>query len=262
MMQRVRISILSDNTAGREYGAEHGFSAFIRADKQVLFDTGASDLFIKNASLAAIDVNSADYIALSHGHWDHGNGLAHLSGGKLVCHPGCFVSRYQNRTGAFVGLQLSENQIYKKFEVQVSAEPVWLSEQIVFLGQIPRKTSFEAQKTSFHFENQNPDFVEDDSGLGVLTHNGLVVVSGCAHSGIVNMVNRACEVTGCNKVYAVLGGFHLLDDDERIMQTIDGLKQLNVQKVFPCHCTRLPALSAFFQQFGFSQVITGNKYEF
>ena len=92
----MKLSVLTENTAGAYFFAEHGLSYFIEYDnKKILFDTGASDVFLKNAEKLKIDINSADCIVLSHGHWDHGNGLKYLQNKPLICHPTVFFKRYR-----------------------------------------------------------------------------------------------------------------------------------------------------------------------
>ena len=85
----MKITVLVDNKSGRCPG-DHGLSFLIENSEKILFDTGASDLFLKNAKMLDIDINDIDFIVLSHGHWDHGNGLKFIKNKKLICHPGCF----------------------------------------------------------------------------------------------------------------------------------------------------------------------------
>ncbi len=108
----MKISILTDNNPGGNTGAEHGLSYFIEHEgTKILFDTGQSDLFLQNASIIGINLEERDLIILSHGHFDHGNGLPHLPGGKLICHPGCFVKRYRTIDHTFIGLKNSRDEI-------------------------------------------------------------------------------------------------------------------------------------------------------
>ncbi|MCF6241679.1 MAG: MBL fold metallo-hydrolase [Bacteroidales bacterium] len=98
----------------------------------------------------------------------------------------------------------------------------------------------------------------DDSALVVKTKKGLVIVSGCAHSGICNIVDYAIKVTDTNNVYGVIGGFHLKENNRQTQKTIEYFKNLNISKIYPSHCTALPALSAFYQNFKIKQVQSGN----
>lgn len=247
----VKISVLVDNIAGRSFKAEHGLSYFISADTDVLLDTGSSDLFLQNAKKLGIDTAKSNYVVLSHGHWDHGNGLVHLSSGlTLVAHPNIFVSRISKRSGNPVGIPITRSEAAEKFNMHLSAEPVWLSEQMVFLGEIPRLNSFESQTTDFAFTDMSPDFITDDSAIAIKTPKGIVVVSGCSHSGICNIVDYAIKVTGDNRVRAVVGGFHLDKLDEQYYQTIEHLETLGVQEVVPSHCTSFEVSAQFFAKYG------------
>ncbi len=259
----VKITVLNDNRPGRKLLAEHGLSYLVEADgKRILLDTGASDVFLKNAAALGIDLEHLDAVVLSHGHWDHGDGLKHLKGLPLIAHPDCFKKRYhKNRNRHYVGLALNKAQVQQRFSVQLSRKPVWISEKIVFLGEIPKTNNFEAQNTAFEDENGADDFIPDDSGLAIQTARGLVVLSGCAHAGICNTLAHAQNLTGENKIWAVMGGFHLKKSDALTTNTVYYIKQLHIGHVIPTHCTELPALARFFDAFGSTQVATGDCVE-
>ena len=108
----MKISILTDNHAGSFCQAEHGLSYLIEFDgKKLLFDTGQSDLFLRNAVIMGVNPEDADMIILSHGHFDHGNGLGHLGGGKLICHPGCFSARFRKHDHTYIGLKYTSDEL-------------------------------------------------------------------------------------------------------------------------------------------------------
>lgn len=260
-MQKLKLTVLNDNVAGRWCRAEHGLSFLIEADRRVLFDTSSSDLIEYNAQILNIDLQEIDTIVLSHGHDDHTGGLMLFKGQQLVCHPDAFMKRYRKSNGTSLGMPWTEAEIGESFDIQTSREPLQLSEQIYFLGEIPRITPFESQKTAFRKADGTDDFVMDDSGLAIITEKGLVVISGCAHSGICNMTAHAMKVTGIAKVHAVIGGFHLQNEDETTRQTIDWLKQINVDQVIPSHCTAFAAQAAIYKAYNFIQVKTGNVIE-
>ncbi len=259
----MKISILVDNTPGVKTKAEFGLSFFIEHNgKTILFDTAQSNLFLENAKIMNLPIRDADFIVLSHGHFDHGNGLYYLKSGNLVCHPGCFVNRYRKTDRSFIGLRNSEEEIAEKFNLITSEKPYQLFDGAYFLGEIPRVTEFESQTTPFVFEDSTPDFVMDDSALALKTEHGVFVVTGCGHSGVVNTLEHAKKVTGENRIYGVMGGFHLKEINRQTKETIDYLKKNEVKHIFPSHCTALPALSTFYSEFGCKQVRTGDVYNF
>lgn len=259
----MRISVLTENHAGINTLAEHGLSYLIEFDdKKILFDMGQSDMFLKNAIKLKINLEDINMIVLSHGHFDHGNGLEYLSGGNLLCHPDCFARRYRKSDYSYIGLAHARDKLKEKFNLTTSKKPYKISERIYFQGEIPRLTCFESQSTSFIFEDGTPDFVTDDSSLILLLSEGLFIVTGCGHSGIVNTIENAKKITGKENVYGIMGGFHLKELDLQLNETIKYLRKSEVKHILPCHCTELPALSAFHFNFGIRQIKTGDILNF
>jgi 7,8-dihydropterin-6-yl-methyl-4-(beta-D-ribofuranosyl)aminobenzene 5'-phosphate synthase len=259
----MKIFVLTDNCAGKRFNAEHGLSFYILHDNcELLLDAGHSNLFLENGARLGVDPRKAAFIVLSHGHWDHGDGLRHLGSGKLICHPGAFRPRYRKDGDKNIGLELTKKELGERFEIWEATEPLFISEQIAFLGEVPRRTAFESLATDFRLGDGSDDFVPDDSGLALVCGDELVVISGCAHAGICNTVEHARAVTGIRKVRAVLGGFHLKGDDRLTRETIAWFKENGIERVFPSHCTELPALAEFHREFGVRQVKSGMALEF
>ena len=257
------ISILTDNNPGRNTPAEHGLSYLIDHDgKRILFDSGQSDLFLQNAGIMGIEMGNIHTTVLSHGHFDHGDGLQYLAGGKLICHPGCFVKRYRKADYSYNGLKSSKEELARKFDLNTYSKPYQISGKIVFLGEIPRVTDFESKNTAFVLDDGTPDFVPDDSAIALLLEEGLFVVTGCGHSGIVNTLENAKNVTGENRIYGVMGGFHLKSVDRQTKETIRFLKDNHVAHVYPSHCTADPALALFHEDFATKRVTTGEIFTF
>ena len=257
------VSILTDNYPGGYTGAEHGLSYLIEHDGlRLMFDTGQSNLFLLNAAIMGIDVVNIDMIVLSHGHFDHGNGLEYLPGGKLLCHPECFAKRYRASDYSFIGLKNNRDEIAERFELITSKGPYKISDRIIFLGEIPRLTDFESQKTSFSFEDGTPDFVMDDSAVALLMDEGLFVITGCGHAGIINTLEYARKVTGENRLFGIMGGFHLKKQDRQTKETIRYLQENDIKHVFPSHCTAFPALMEFAGSFRLRLLKTGDILTF
>lgn len=254
----MEISILTDNAAGIYTAAEHGLSCLIEHDgRRILFDTGQSDLFLRNAEIMNIDMDSVDTIVLSHGHYDHGNGLKYLGGGTLICHPACFDKKYGRGGKKYIGLYGNRDELEKKFNLICSAEPYRITENIVFLGEIPRVADYESKETYFTFEDGSPDYIMDDSAVALIHEEGLFVITGCGHAGVVNTLEHALKVTGEKRIYGIMGGFHLKDNNQQTKQTIKYLQEKEAKQVYPSHCTALSAMAAFYDAFGMRQLKTG-----
>jgi len=272
MKKSVKISILCEDQAKMGYMdkiflGQHGFSAFIEAGEKILFDTGSTDVIIYNAALLGINLNATDLIVLSHGHWDHANGLKalHTKGikKKLLVHPGAFIDR-RKATGEYNGMSYNQEETAEKFDLVLLKEPYQISDNIYFLGEIPRVNEFEAKKTTFFYMNEGgklQDFIMDDTALAIKTEKGLVIVTGCSHAGICNIVEHAREVTNQDKVYVVMGGFHLLGDQCQLQKTIDYFLKNRVEHLYPMHCTDLPSLSRFYETFGIKKLCAGDTIE-
>ena len=259
----MKLTVLTENMASGIYRAEHGLSYFIETDStSLLFDTGHSDVFVHNAKLLNIDLDKVETVVLSHGHWDHGNGLRYLKDKKLICHPGCFIQRFRKNEKVNIGLELSKEDLGKRFDITESSKPYYITDTIIFLGEIPKLNPFEAKTTAFVTEDGERDSIPDDSALVIIVEDELVIVSGCAHSGICNIIEYARSITGILKVKTVIGGFHLSHDNKQTRETIKYLKEIEVEKVYPSHCTKFPALSTFYQEFKFDQVKSGMTFEF
>lgn len=260
----MKIFILTENVAGGKFLAEHGLSYLIEIDEEkVLFDTGHSNVFLKNAAMLGIDIcNDVENVVLSHGHWDHGDGLQFLKNKTLITHPAVFTKRFRKSDHSKVGLSLTKEKILKKFRIKESQLPVRITENLYFLGEIRRLNDFESKTTSYEFEDGTDDFVPDDSALAAIVNNELVVITGCSHSGICNICEHAKIATGISKIKAVIGGFHLKNRDRQTIDTIEYFRKNGTEKLYPSHCTELPALTAFYNEFEFERVKTGMILKF
>ena len=256
----LKFTVLSENRKNGKCDAESGLSVFVENNgTKFLFDTGLSDVFLKNAEKLGIDADSAEVVILSHGHADHSNGIEYLTGGKsVIMHPAGFKDRYSIRSGSYAGFPYTKGYAVKKFNFVLTDTPHKIYDDVYFLGEIPRVIDFEGRghiSTTLDRETAKEDRIEDDSGIAIMTPNGLMIMSGCGHSGICNVIEHAKKVTGEDKIYGVLGGFHfvvpVLDKtdvselDEIVSKTIGYFKENSVQHAFLGHCIKDEIINKF-----------------
>jgi len=167
-------------------------------------------------------------------------------------------------TGEYNGILYKFEELKDKFDLILSKESYPITEDIYFLGEIPRINDFEAQKTSFFYmDNQRKikDFIMDDTALAIKTGKGLAIIAGCSHAGICNIVEHAKKVTHQDKVHIVMGGFHLLGDQVQLQKTVDYFKKNRGDHLYPMHCIDLPSLSKFYEIFQVNKLCAGDIIE-
>ena len=243
----MKLTVLVENIASGRLKAEWGLSYLIESDETVLFDTGASDLFLKNAELLHVDLEPVEKVLLSHGHWDHGTGLQYLENKKIYAHTNIFMERFSGKRS--IGLPFSRESLERKNQLILDDKPQKISENIIFLGEIPRKSKLKNAGGQFTDSEGNSDSVPDDSAIVVIENGAINIITGCAHAGLINTVDYAIKVSGIKKINSVIGGFHLLGNDEITTETIKYLKDKKVKKVYPSHCNQFPALTEFYADF-------------
>jgi 7,8-dihydropterin-6-yl-methyl-4-(beta-D-ribofuranosyl)aminobenzene 5'-phosphate synthase len=251
----MKITMLVDNHTiiDAYYLGEPAVSYFIEeSGHKYLFDTGYSDVFLQNALAMNISFDDLSGVILSHGHNDHTGGLTYLSKQKskgmlakpsLIAHPEVFLKRHEN--GAAIGCPITKSVLEEHFSFNLSRNPLWLTDRLVFLGEIERTNDFEAKTPlgTFRKDSKNiPDYVLDDSALVYHAENGLVIVTGCSHAGICNIIEQAKKVCKEERVINVIGGFHLLNTEpERMQKTCDYFRKLKTTEVYAAHCIDLNA---------------------
>ena len=278
----MKLTVLIDNNTliDRYFLGEPGVSYLIEDEgTKVLFDVGYSDAFITNARKMSMDLLDVDSVVLSHGHMDHTWGLIPLirlySEGivenlqvkkpRLVAHPSALTGR---RLGDLpeIGSLLSEDKLSGYFDMGLSREPVNLTERLVFLGEIERTNEFEANRpigSVLEGGTLKDDFVADDSALAYKSPAGLVIITGCSHGGICNIIEYARKVCGDERVVDVVGGFHLLDPPEKQLKgTIEYLESLCPGSVHACHCTDLKSKIALSRVVDLKEVGVGLTLEY
>jgi len=260
MIQNIRITTLVENTASRAgLLAEHGLSFWIEyGNKRILFDTGQSDILIKNAEVLGIDLAETDAIVLSHGHYDHTGGLAAVldiaEKAKIYLHPAAIEAKFSQKASGtkLIGMPDSALKAIKNREVIWTETPTQIFPGVTVTGQVPRINDFEDVGGAFFLDEngQKPDELLDDQTLFIETSKGLVIVFGCAHAGVVNILHHIADLTEKKQFYAALGGMHLLRaSKERIARTENVFRDHGLKKIGPAHCTGSKAIEKFRSSF-------------
>lgn len=268
--------------------AEHGFSLLIRiwvgeSRHSLLFDSGYSaEGVLTNADILKLDLSEIEAIVLSHGHFDHWGGVPEILkklGSKtvpLVLHPDMFNTRGIEENERITPLRQFPSQSRLEAlgaRIIRSTGPVLLTDSTVLvMGEVPRHTDFETGFAPGRIRKEGRWLPEtemaDDRGLIIHVRNqGLVVISGCAHSGIVNNLHHARQLTLKKlPIHAVIGGFHLAGKpfEPRIEPTVKAVKAFNPAFVIPSHCTGWKAMYRFAQEMpdAFIHPSAGNLYRF
>ena len=229
-LSKVTVTILVENTSSRpDLASEHGFSAWLdTGDSKVLFDTGATGIVCRNAEALGVDLSEADAIVLSHGHGDHAGGLAAVAkrapDTTIYAHPAA---------------QLDAG----KRQWMLSRAPEVVVPGIHTTGEIERVTDFETEKG-------HPLPFPDDQAIYFEVEEGVVVIVGCAHAGVVNTLKHVAQLAKTDTIFALFGGMHLGPvSDERLKKTVEAFRGFGLQRVGPCHCTGGKAIKLFEQEF-------------
>lgn len=276
----MKLTVVVDNNTiiDKNYYGEPGLSFYIEdGNNKILFDLGYSDICIRNACKMGIDINAINMVIFSHGHLDHTWGLTSLMQSlkppasqdiwkkiTLMAHPLAMLAKIDE--GEPIGFIYSETVISKYFNVNLSISPVWISERLCYLGQIERTNTFENRKpigiTVINGEEQD-DYILDDTALVYKTDNGLIIITGCSHSGICNIVEYAKKVCNEDRTLDIIGGFHLLKpSEEQLQYTLEYMNRLNPAQVHACHCTDLYSKIALAQVVNLQEVGVGLTLEY
>jgi 7,8-dihydropterin-6-yl-methyl-4-(beta-D-ribofuranosyl)aminobenzene 5'-phosphate synthase len=233
--------------------------------ESILFDTGSGTGIVQNSQIFGRDLSVVKKILISHGHADHTGGLAQVlglsRGAEIWGHPGIFTARFaEKKIGGrlirrFAGIPYRREYIEflgGQFQLERGFREV--SRGAFLTGEVKRETAFEEGDPDLFIidgETVSHDPITDDQSLFIKTADGLVVIYGCAHAGMINTLRYGREKTGEERVHAILGGTHLgfLSEDQ-LQASIEELKDMNPKVVAVSHCTGVQAACRLMHEFG------------
>lgn len=259
---KVRITILVENsTPVPGLLGEYGFSALVDVNNSTfLFDTGSGEAIMANARTLGIDWSTIDGLVLSHGHFDHTGGVTELlpqmHRPRVFAHPGIFT-RHQIVTGPdqtrYIGMSFQQEDLTAA-GAQFIPTPGFtaIADGVYVTGSIPRRNDYEGPGGPFVHDVDGeviPDAIEDDMAMVIDHPQGLIILSGCAHAGMINMINYARQQCNHRNILAFIGGTHLISADEnRLQKTIAALRELKPQHLIVSHCTGFAAAARLMRE--------------
>ncbi len=261
---KITLTTLCENTAGMVgVEAEWGWSILAEVgNDRVLVDTGSGTVAVRNGDSMGLDFRTIDRILLSHAHADHTGGLRYIlkrTGPiEVIAHPAIWEEKVktdlQGRDPVYNGMPYAKPELEKLARFKLSKEPVEIGEYMMTSGEVPMQTEFEVAEPNFWVKTEEGlrhDTFPDDQSLLIKHPRGLVAVLGCAHRGIINTLSHALNITGEDRVYAVVGGTHLYPkNEEHVEKTVQALKEMGVMRMGVSHCTGFPAARRLADAFG------------
>lgn len=261
-MSAVRVTILADNCAtGRATRGEHGLSMHLAfGDRRILFDTGQGMVIADNARALGLDLAQVDTIVFSHGHYDHTGGLpAVMSVARepidIYLHPAALEPKYHVTSSGARPIGIPEAAAALRLpnsRLRLASEPVEIAPGIRTTGQIPRDPASPPPGETYHLDpcGEMADPLLDDQSLFFDTPGGLVVLLGCAHAGLVAILEHIRQLTGNRPLHAVIGGMHLGSATPDQLEALNVyLRQLSPALLVPLHCTGARACASLWTAF-------------
>jgi 7,8-dihydropterin-6-yl-methyl-4-(beta-D-ribofuranosyl)aminobenzene 5'-phosphate synthase len=259
----LRIKVLVEDTApSRGHLGEHGFSLLLEGGEEaVLFDVGQGLAILHNARALEVDWEKIKKVVISHGHYDHTGGLPQVLSQirpEVFLHPEAASPRFKRtRQGEIIGIGppwKAEDLEKMGALLHFHSSSVEIAKGMSLTGPISRRHLIEAPTEDFlvpQGDGFSSDLFPDDQALIVEDEQGLVVILGCCHAGLINTLDYARELTGRDRIQAVIGGTHLLGaSSERICWTIEALSKMDIPQLALSHCTGFVASAQLHQAFG------------
>ncbi len=259
-----KVTTLSENNIGPSSQgliAEHGLAFYIEAaDRRILFDTGQNLVIANNAEVLGIDLVRIDTVVLSHGHYDHTSGIKTLlkcnTGFTLYAHPDVFDAKLREKGDdyKYIGIPVDRKELEQKgIKIQLDRDPVSIAPGITTTGEIPLDNDFEKVGSIFYLkkgEDYPADTMVDDRAMILDTDQGVVVLLGCTHRGVINTLDHVTQISGRNTIHAIMGGLHLGNaSGEKLATVIEHLHAFGLEKIGVGHCTGYKAFAALASEF-------------
>ncbi len=284
-VRALTITVLSTMLADGDELGEWGFAALIEADgRKILFDTGAkTDVVQKNLKTLKLDLGAVPDVVLSHWHWDHIGGFMTLRKEAMARQPAALARThvaqgfFDSRVGTPPGVELNQMiRVRPEYEqgggkFVVHAKPIELQPGVWLTGPVPRKHPERNWSGRTQVKSASgalaEDTLPDDMALVVNTAQGLVIVTGCGHAGVINIIEQARTIVRPAKVHALIGGLHLFNASEATLTWTAGkLREFGVENLLGCHCTGIETVYRFRQDLGLDRAhcvvgAVGAKFE-
>lgn len=249
-------TLVEDTPINSDLKTEHGLSLYIETkNHKILFDTGASDLFLKNAEKLNVDIASIDTVIISHGHYDHGGGLSSFLNknpkAKVYIHNKAFEKHYSKRLNKNVEDIGINPDIKKNPQIILVKESYYIDEELELFSNVTGREFFSSCNNSLFMESENGlvnDTFQHEQNLVIKENGKHVLIVGCAHNGIINIINHFVRLKGILPEYA-FGGFHLFNYGSNKTENLTMVSKignhLNQSQTiyYTGHCTGLEAFN-------------------